>query len=359
MKSTYLGFLGLWLGLAACGGRAEIEDGGGGSGASDGGAGASSGEHVVCTSPTAKILAESPGAGDLRVDGETIFWIVEDGIWSMPVTGGAPVQLVVGQQPPRALAVDAEFVYFTTNEPGSGHGALSRVPRGGGVVTELYSDDFVELGAVALTDDDVYFADRWGWSEDDDRAGLVRVPKAGGEDTWLLNEESGLGPLVIQDGIAYFYDAGRMSDFGAGELRSVDLESGVRTTLTKGPVVATDYLPPLRTLIVSDGSVVWAEHAPGHDTLRRARTNGDDLETLAFTETGRWIAAVGGDSAHVIWVDEALDEGTGAILRSVSPASKSTLLDGVYGVQALAAVPGHLLWSEVPGEVRDACLADP
>lgn len=355
--NSAIGIGAVCAGLAACGARVDIDDAAGTGGAGDAPWGWPA-DAGCARAPTT--LAESPGAGDLVVSGDTAFWLVEDGVWSMPVAGGEPKQLVGGQLPPRALAVDAEHVYFTSNAPGGAQVALARAPRAGGPVEALWSDTFLALGAIALDDDAVYVAARWGWSDDDDRAGLVRLPKSGGAPEWLLDEESGLGPLVVRGGAAYFYDAGRMPAYGAGALRRLDFTTGEVVTLAQGPAFTSAHALPLRTLVVQGDAVIWAEHAADHDLLRRVGTSGGALETLAFSATGSWIGAVEGDGERVIWSVQDVDDGTGPVLRAAPGAPPETLLEDEYGVQALAAPPDALVWTRpgVPGELRKACLAD-
>lgn len=346
--------------LFACDARVAIDGEGGGAAFGDDGVLGAPWGAPGCGQAEPTTLAESPGAGDLAIDGDTIFWIVDDGVWAMPSVGGPPRQLVSGHAPPRALAVDEGFVYFTSNDTPNALASVSRVPRAGGPVELLWSDTYVVAGAIAVGADGLYFGARWGWSEDDDRSGLVRVPKAGGQEEWLVDEQSGLGPLALDGEFVYFHNTGEMDDFGAGALCRLDTATGEVTILADAPAPASPYELPLRTLVVLDGDVIWAEHAPSYDLLRRVSVAGGPLETLAFTDAGAWIGAIASDGERVLWATQGIAEGVGPIQRLAPGGAPETLREDAYGVQALAIEPGSVLWTEPgsPGEVLRACVPD-
>jgi len=85
-------------------------------------------------------------------DGETAFVATSAIIARVPIGGGDPAIIVDGSRQPRALAVDADMLYWTSRETGE----VLAVPRqGGAVVTIARNQD--EAGGIAADDRAIYW----------------------------------------------------------------------------------------------------------------------------------------------------------------------------------------------------------
>lgn len=71
-----------------------------------------------------------------------------------PVAGGQVEPLYAGPPWPRHIGVDAKYVYWTSDS-----GTVTRVPLGGGMAEDI-AIKFKDLGAIAVDDTFVFFADQ-------------------------------------------------------------------------------------------------------------------------------------------------------------------------------------------------------
>ncbi|MBV1859217.1 MAG: hypothetical protein KUG77_12455 [Nannocystaceae bacterium] len=117
-------------------------------------------------------------------------------VWAVPRDGQAPPRaLATGQARPRTLTLDATHVYWIE----AAAGAITRVPKGGGVPEVLATG---QAGAAGLAMDaaTVY------WTNEP--AGTVHsVAKAGGDVTTVASELS-YPSFVAVDSVAVFYESG-------------------------------------------------------------------------------------------------------------------------------------------------------
>ena len=117
-------------------------------------------------------------------------------VWAVPRDGQAPPRaLATGQTQPRTLTLDDTHVYWVE----AGAGAISRVPKAGGV-PELLATGQAGAAGLAMDAASVY------WTNEP--AGTVHsVPKLGGEMTTVA---SGLSnpSFVAVDSVAVFYESG-------------------------------------------------------------------------------------------------------------------------------------------------------
>lgn len=105
-----------------------------------------------------EVLADGLGAPDaIALDADFIYWTnpqpSRDGqIWRMPRGGGTPVAIAQHLEDPNALAVDDRYVYFTTSQDG----ALMRVVKAGGEAETIHQT-IQGGGDVVLDDEFVYW----------------------------------------------------------------------------------------------------------------------------------------------------------------------------------------------------------
>jgi hypothetical protein len=103
----------------------------------------------------------------LTLGSGTIYWAscegvsrCEDGrISRVSLSGGSPVDLATGQPYPRAVAVDAEAVYWTNAGPGimgSTNGSVMKVPLSGGSPVTLASNQATPC-SIALSSGEVFW----------------------------------------------------------------------------------------------------------------------------------------------------------------------------------------------------------
>lgn len=156
------------------------------------------------------------GVGRLVEDASGVSWAAYDAsaggaggsIGRVAKSGGAMATLASGLGGINAVASDGTYVYWTEYVLATAAGAVKRVPVGGGVVEVLATGtpagsvyDVFFPGGIALDADFVY------WGEHVGGGAVRRVAKSGGGVT-DLGRGAGFGPtaLAIQDGFLYGVD---------------------------------------------------------------------------------------------------------------------------------------------------------
>jgi hypothetical protein len=129
----------------------------------------------------------------LVIDETHVYWGNQAGeVWSVAKAGGDSLLLATSAGLADFVALDAEFVYFTSGGRGTGAGRVSRVPKQGGPV-EILAEVTNATGAVrglAIANARVYV----GTDE-----GIVSLPLTGGDTTMLSGTES-VGNDIETDG---------------------------------------------------------------------------------------------------------------------------------------------------------------
>jgi hypothetical protein len=125
-----------------------------------------------------------PFASPVLANG-ALYWIDDGGIVALPASGGRVRSLAspppAGRRP--VIAARNEFVYW-----GDATGTVARVPAGGGT-PEILASGYGEASAIALDDDNVYWA--WGTGLSDGgpvQGALLKVPVGGGAVTTITGD---------------------------------------------------------------------------------------------------------------------------------------------------------------------------
>jgi hypothetical protein len=84
--------------------------------------------------PVTLVAPEEPGPMAFTIDRANAYYTTTAGVWSVPLVGGAPVQLADATGD-GAIAVDDAYVYWTQRQDAT----LRRVPTGGGAVQTVAS----------------------------------------------------------------------------------------------------------------------------------------------------------------------------------------------------------------------------
>ncbi|HEX8793058.1 MAG TPA: hypothetical protein VF765_19070 [Polyangiaceae bacterium] len=203
---------------------------------------------VPLTGGTATTIA-SPGCLSVAADSANVYWTTPTSLFpavlSAPVTGGTPTTLATGQAP-RAIAIDANHVYFTDATAGT----INAVPIGAGPVTVLASGQTFAV-AMVIDSTGIY------WTTASTSAGSVMsMPLGGGAPTTLAAGAGYGGPIAVDSANVYFS--------GSAGLMSVPLHGGTPTTLAGSQGA--------NALAVDSTSIYWtAAQAGGMSLLKLAK----------------------------------------------------------------------------------------
>jgi hypothetical protein len=152
----------------------------------------------------------------LVIDETHVYWGNQVGeVWSVAKAGGGSLLLATSAGLADFLALDEEFVYFTSGGRGTGAGRVSRVPKQGGPVEGLaeVTNNTGGVRGLAIADARLYV----GTDE-----GIVSLPLVGGDGTMLSGTES-VGNDIETDGEFIYW----ISEAGGGvHRRAVEGSSG-------------------------------------------------------------------------------------------------------------------------------------
>jgi hypothetical protein len=172
--------------------------------------------------------------------------------------GSELTALASGLETPRNIAVDAEYVYFTTRIE---DGTVSRVRRDGTglesvAVDRLWPRDLrIAAGAI------YWFDDAAGSSQSLDTSPIVRLDLATSEGTVLHEDEVRPHALALDGDYLYwtaqnFGDCNTNPDYVDGVVRRMPAAGGAVETLAKGLRQASD-------LVVRGDHLYWAQSLSG------------------------------------------------------------------------------------------------
>jgi hypothetical protein len=267
--------------------------------------------------------------GDLAVNANGAFWTTEASIAagtiaSVPL-GGGDVTTIASGQSPYALAVDATYVYWTSEQvadDGGVEGAVLRAPAAGGTPTALaigrnaqgiainatmaawVTVDGAVLSvplaggapttlatqqlayAIAVDDANAY------WVTYATPGGvLTKAPLAGGPSTALASDQDRAAPIAVDDTNVYWMS-------GEATVMSIAKTGGTPAVLVPGPAPAQESMP---FSLAADGtSVYWTDQAGG--TVSKVSVAGGDVTVLATGQSGPSAIAVDGTSVY--WLND-------------------------------------------------------
>lgn len=325
-------------GVDGSGGGVTVSAGGGGAGASTGTEStpfACETGLTACGNACAALGSDSANCGECGHD--CLGTSCNSGLCD-PATVGS------GLADPRNLAVDDSHVYWTT-----GDGKVQRVPKVGGAVETLASDQD-SPGAVTVDATSVFWINEAGGK-------VMRVPKDASEDPKMLFKADGLRSIALDEHSMYL-----SRKLKKGEIRKSDKEGGSPLTLAADQPHPTD----IRLL---GGLLIWAGQVEPDDDVngdgipdgeqgltggyvRSMPREGGALVTLALGEGEIVALAVGAGTA--VWAD-----GTSHRIRSQTMVAgePTTLVEG-QDVRGLAADGATVLWTTSGGTLKLKSLGD-
>jgi hypothetical protein len=183
-------------------------------------------------------LVVRPGRGHataLAVDSAFVYVTLtdENQVAMVPKSGGQPT-LLAGQSTPSAIAVDSKYAYWVNQGAEDGvDGQLMRAPSGDLTGAETLLSDLRAPTAIAVGDDDVFFAGP---------SGIFRVPKAGGDAELVTNDFGPVKSMTAYGDTAY---AAGMAGLGRvradGALQVVDSRPVLGVTASCRGVFGTGW----------------------------------------------------------------------------------------------------------------------
>jgi hypothetical protein len=231
---------------------------------------------------------------------------------------------------PLAIAVDDDYVYFTTWGLTPGSGVVAKVPKCGGDVVTIANTDSASW-TIALDDDSVY----WGADPTYGSDGkVIRAPKSGGAATTLAVGLSNPLYIAVDDTDVYW------SSPTGGIVAKVPKAGGSVTTLTS----ADDP----QFVAVDEASIAWLEAGRG-GVLSRVMVlpkNGSaPPRQVATSSLPSGLALIGGS---VVWGSEGTPDAVGWVLRApLSGGMVATLTTAPTGISEIATDGESVYFTEV------------
>jgi hypothetical protein len=278
----------------------------------------------VCFQGGACLVTIDPTAfaNAIAVDSTSVYWVTNDSVMNLPLTGGTPSTLYSSAFGPLlGVAVDATNVYWTDQ----GAGTVMSVPIGGGSPVTLASGQ-AEPEAIAVYGANLYWID---W----DSGSLMTLPLGVDAGTPVTLAAAGQGYALAVGPTGAYWATGYYG-VGLGKVYGVPLGGGNVTLLASGLSQPSGVATTASSVYFSDGTAVMTV-AP----------DGGALSTLVADPGGPGAIAL--DATNLYWVDEA---GT---ISSVPLAggSPSTVVAGRSNLGAIAAGAKSLYWIEGEGSL--------
>ena len=253
---------------------------------------------TVVGRPKEPVLLAPTGAGQLAVDGDTIYWTDWEGVYAAPIECGRPVRTLYRRgspdEYPAPLTLDGHDVYW-----GDGTlGFVARVSALGGAPT-LIAQTTNSVGLIAIAGGAVYWT---GWPN----AAIFWKSLDGGPIgvQWLDVPYGVIMGMALDETAVYW---------GEGQTRAIyrmPLGGGTPVVLASGPGIPS-------SVAADGGHVYWIStvtDSAGAQTseVSTIPRDGGDVRTLATVSGGAYPIAL--DSTHVYWAGWA---GTGAQVNDV------------------------------------------
>lgn len=306
-----------WSGLGGAGG--EAGDAGAGGSVAGGAGQAGSGIPVdLCPSgsPPVTLISGLNWPYGIAVDGAFVYiptYHDQGKLLRVPKQGGQPLEMKAGLDHPAQTAVDGGAIYLAV----TGAGQVLQFSKDGGLSSVLASGQF-SVVAVALDETHVYWLGHISGE-------VVRAPRAGGAPLLIASGQPSPFRLVVGPTRVYFG--------GSGGLRSVPKEG------PSSAVVSVDS-SPTRDVAVDGQHVYWTVSKP--PSLRKARLDGSEQETLWELPGDSFPEAVAVDATHVYWSDAQ----GGAIRRIPKGGGEASLFAKAQGVPSDIALDDRCVyWS--------------
>jgi len=192
-------------------------------------------------------LAAAPG-GPLRlaVNSKAVFWVNQTSsstVSKVGLDGTGLTVLATNGGAGWGIAVDESDVYWSTNEPSPTWGAVKKVSVSGGTVSVLYSPVYLPRD-VAIDANNVYFTGYEG--------GTGQVPKAGGT---AINTITGYGPWDVfadkSTGYSYWLN------WDLHSIQRVPIGGGTAQDVVK----SLSFMDTIQSIAARDTSIVFASNS--------------------------------------------------------------------------------------------------
>jgi hypothetical protein len=245
-------------------------------------------EQVTFSGPPMSLTASPAEEGVLVVDG-SIYFLSDDGLFSIPLQGGAPVLVTGGP----LLVSGAQATDGTRFFLPGGLDEIDAILPGGGlsaISLGATSPGQYQFNAMAYEDGWLYAAavDLSQGLDSLTNGAILRIPTGGGATQQLLTGIGHPGPLAVGSAGIFWAEAGTTAPFysGVGSIRRANLDGSSPTTLL--PVGAA-------SLALSEDTLLYG----GADgTIGAIRSDGSDPVTLATGLLGPQVIVSGG---NVVW----------------------------------------------------------
>lgn len=281
---------------------------------------------VDCFGAGATVLAPGQASPtDIAVDETHVYWTVSgsgcsDGsVRRMPKAGGLIETLASDEPNPRRLVLDQDRVYYYD---GCGSGLLRSVPKAGGAI-HTYPIAVKESGdALAVTAKDIYFSDY----------GVLRIPKGGGTQI-AVDGQNYVYDLAADDEGAYWI--GLVGGGPAYAVRSHHAGQSGATLLATPDSIGNS--------IALDATSIYFSSSPG---IRRMPKLGGT--PVVVTSASTWRLAV--DESFVYWTDGFSGSGGFSVNKVPKTGGPTTeLVSGEGAYVSLAVDDRCVYWANLYG----------
>jgi hypothetical protein len=165
--------------------------------------------QVKKSSSAATVLAKVAGPKYLTVDATHVYFVTLGGdsggsVQRIAKSGGSPEILISGHAGLDSIVVDAQSVYFRSNQ------GLFKLPKSGGAAQRLFArTDKQNLQWLALDDSNLYF---FLETADAGKYAVARLAKSGGSPETLSSVVDSAGRLALSATHVYFFRAAGLID---------------------------------------------------------------------------------------------------------------------------------------------------
>jgi hypothetical protein len=190
---------------------------------------------------------------DFAVAGDEVYWPnLVAGVQSATLVGGALATYDSGALPfsTGGIAVDDAFVYWTDLRAR----ALKRMPRGGGAVITLASDQEYP-GSVVADGTAVYWTNAVGWETPNPTGYIMKVDRDGGAPVVLAAQPTLTLQLALQRGVLYWTSGNLFEsvDAAGGSLSKMPVDG------SSPPMVLQAQLEKPFGIAIDDQYVYWVD----------------------------------------------------------------------------------------------------